>query len=157
MEFERGGAAAPGLSVGLKRMRAAAGAGGPGESLLDRDPAVRRRLAELEIAVTAMDMMERRVLGALAAGGPPGPASSLLKIQGTEALQSVDVLGVGLAGVYAAVEQPDARQPGANTPPIGPAHAVTAMARYLNDRAATIYGGSNEIQRDIIARLVLGL
>jgi acyl-CoA dehydrogenase len=47
--------------------------------------------------------------------------------------------------------------PDANVPPVGPEHSLTAMARYLNDRAATIYGGSNEIQRDIIARLVLGL
>ncbi len=124
---------------------------------LDADWALRRRFVETEIALTAMDMMVRRVLGALASGGKPGPASSLLKIQGAEGLQRVDELGVDLAGPYAAADQPDARQPGANARVIGPPGAVTAMARYLNDRAATIYGGSNEIQRDIIAKLVLGL
>ena len=54
-------------------------------------------------------------------------------------------------------DQPAAREPGSNTPPIGPDALLTAMPRYLNDRAASIYGGSNEIQRDIMARLVLGL
>ena len=61
------------------------------------------------------------------------------------------------AGYYAAVDHPPARAAGSNTTAVGPEVALTAMARYLNNRAATIYGGSNEIQRDIIARLVLGL
>jgi acyl-CoA dehydrogenase len=81
----------------------------------------------------------------------------MLKTQGTEAMQRVDELAVEAAGLYAAVDQPAARAPGSNVAPIGPEHSLTAMARYLNDRAASIYGGSNEIQRDIIARLVLGL
>lgn len=81
----------------------------------------------------------------------------MLKAQGAEALQMVDELALETAGFYGGADQPDARQPGSNVPPIGPAGALTAMPRYLNDRAATIYGGSNEIQRDIIARLVLGL
>ena len=105
----------------------------------------------------AIDMMERRLLGALTSGQKPGAASSLLKIQGAEALQSLDEIGVALAGSYAAVDAPEARAPGSNSAPVGPASSLTAMARYLNDRAATIYGGSNEIQRDIVAKLVLGL
>ena len=60
-------------------------------------------------------------------------------------------------GDYASVFQPQARGPSSNVEPVGPEHSLTAMARYLNNRAASIYGGSNEIQRDIIARLVLGL
>ena len=59
--------------------------------------------------------------------------------------------------LHPAPDQPAAREPGSNIPPIGPDAVLTAMPRYLNDRAASIYGGSNEIQRDIIARLVLGL
>jgi len=55
------------------------------------------------------------------------------------------------------VDQPAARAPGANAAAVGPEQALTAMARYLNDRAASIYGGSNEIQRNIIAQLLLGL
>ena len=152
LEFERGGGSAPGLQVSLERLRRLATAEGAAE-----DPHYRRRLAEAEIAVTAIDMTERRVLSALAAGQKPGPASSMLKTQGTEAMQRIDTLAIEAAGPYAAVNQPEARAPGSNVEPVGPTHSLTAMARYLNDRAASIYGGSNEIQRDIMARLVLGL
>jgi acyl-CoA dehydrogenase len=72
-------------------------------------------------------------------------------------MQRADELGVEAAGAYAAAFQPKAAAPGSNAEPIGPDHSLAVMARYLNDRAASIYGGSNEIQRDIIARLVLGL
>lgn len=150
LEFERGGGSAPGLKVQLERLRQAAG------PLLD-DPHYRRRLAEMEIAVEAIDISELRVLSALAGGRNPGPASSMLKAQGTEAVQAIDTLAVEAAGAYAAVNQPAAREPGSNVEPVGPDHSLTAMPRYLNNRAASIYGGSNEIQRDIIARLVLGL
>jgi acyl-CoA dehydrogenase len=152
LEFERGGGSAPGLRVGLERIRANAADEG-----LDADPHYRRRVAEADIHLQAVDMTERRVLSALASGQKPGPASSMLKMVGTETMQTVDGLGVEAAGLYAAVDQPAARAPGANVEPVGPDRSLTAMARYLNDRAASIYGGSNEIQRDIIARTVLGL
>ena len=76
---------------------------------------------------------------------------------GTEAMQAIDELAIDAAAHYARVDQPDARRPGANVPAIGPDHSLIAMPRYLNNRAASIYGGSNQIQRDIMARLVLGL
>ena len=150
LEFERGGGSAPGLKVQLERLRRAAG------PLLD-NPHYRRGVAEMEIAVQAIDVSELRVLSALAGGRNPGPASSMLKTQGTEAIQAIDALAVEAAGAYAAVDQPQAREAGSTVQPVGPDHSLTAMARYLNNRAASIYGGSNEIQRDIIARLVLGL
>ena len=81
----------------------------------------------------------------------------MLKINGTEAMQRVDEIAIAALGAYANVEQMEAREPGSNLEPIGPENGLTAMPRYLNNRAASIYGGSNEIQRDIIARLVLGL
>lgn len=152
LEFERGGGSAPGLKVMLGRVRAAAQ-----ECGLLSEPAFRAKLMGAEIAVQAIEMSEQRILAALSAGNNPGPASSMLKTQGGEALQMADELMLEVAGVYAAVEQPAAREPGSNIPPIGPKSALTATPRYLNDRAASIYGGSNEIQRDIIARLVLGL
>jgi acyl-CoA dehydrogenase len=151
LEFERGGGSAPGLQVALDRVRTIADAEGAASA------DYRRRLAEAEIAAWAIDVSERRVLSALASGKNPGPASSMLKINGTEAMQKIDELAIEAAGAYAAADQPLAREPGANAPPVGPRHSLTAMPRYLNNRAASIYGGSNEIQRDIIARLVLGL
>jgi alkylation response protein AidB-like acyl-CoA dehydrogenase len=158
LEFERGGGSAAGLQVSLKRLRAMAQAepSDAGAPLLD-DPAFRARLAAEEIAVTAIEMTEHRVMSALAAGHNPGPASSMLKTQGTEAMQRIDELAIEVAGHYAAVYQPEARAAGSNTPAVGPDHSLIAMARYLNNRAGSIYGGSNEIQRDIMARLVLGL
>lgn len=152
LEFERGGGSAPGLQVMLERVRDLAWEAG-----LLTEAAFRAKLMAAEIAVTAIEIAEQRTLAALASGANPGPASSMLKAQGAEALQMVDELALETAGFYAGVDQPDARQPGSNVHPIGPGGVLTAMPRYLNDRAATIYGGSNEIQRDIIARLVLGL
>jgi alkylation response protein AidB-like acyl-CoA dehydrogenase len=158
LQFERGGGSAPGLKVALERLarmaRAeAADAGGP----LIEDASFRARLADAEIALQAVDMTERRVLAALASGQPPGPASSMLKTQGTELMQRLDELALEALGAYAAADQFEARAPGANLPFIGPEHGLITTARYLNDRAASIYGGSNEIQRDIMAKLVLGL
>ncbi|WP_421932293.1 acyl-CoA dehydrogenase family protein [Phenylobacterium sp.] len=158
LEFERGGGSGPGLKVALEAVTALARAeaGDGGGALID-DPAFRSRLARAACAVEAVEMTEHRVLAALAAGNNPGPASSMLKTQGTETLQMIDELALEGAGAYAAVDQIEARAPGANLGWVGPEHSLTVTARYLNDRAASIYGGSNEIQRDIMARLVLGL
>ena len=152
LEFERGGSSGPGLRVALDGVIAMARA----EGLAD-DPAFRAKLARVGCALEAVEMTEHRVMAALAAGKNPGPASSMLKTQGTETLQMIDELALEAAGPYAAVDQIEARAPGANLPWVGPEHSLTTTARYLNDRAASIYGGSNEIQRDIMARLVLGL
>ena len=158
LTFERGGGYAAGLEAALERLRSGAGleAGDDTQRLID-DPHHRRRLAEAEIASLAIDISERRVLSALDDGRGPGPASSLLKLQGSEALQRLDELGVDTLGAYVAPHQPQARAAGSNLTPIGPEHGLTTMARYLNNRAASIYGGSSEIQRDIIARQILGL
>jgi alkylation response protein AidB-like acyl-CoA dehydrogenase len=158
LEFERGGGSAAGLQVSLKRLRAMAQAepSDAGTPLID-DAAFRARLAAEEITVTAIEMTEHRVMSALAAGNNPGPASSMLKTQGTEAMQRIDELAIEVAAHYAAVHQPGAREAGSNIAAIGPDHSLTAMARYLNNRAGSIYGGSNEVQRNIMARLVLGL
>ncbi len=152
LEFERGGGSAAGLKVSYGRLCELARA----EGLMD-DPAYRAKLAAAGSALEAIEMTEHRVMAALASGKNPGPASSMLKTQGTEAMQRLDELAIEGAGFYSAVDQKEAREPGANLPIIGPDHALTGMARYLNNRAASIYGGSNEIQRDIMARLVLGL
>ena len=81
----------------------------------------------------------------------------MLKTQATECTQRIDELAIEIANHYAGVDQPEAREPGSNQTPVGPDHSLIAMARYLNNRAASIYGGSNQIQRDIMAKLVLRL
>ena len=158
LEFERGGGSGAGLKVSLGRIRdlASKQLADDGERLID-DEAFAAKLAAASVAVEGIEMTEHRVMSALSAGKPPGPASSMLKMQGTEAMQRLDELAIEAVGFYAMVEQPEARQPGSNVEPVGPADGILAMARYLNNRAGSIYGGSNEIQRDIVARLVLGL
>jgi alkylation response protein AidB-like acyl-CoA dehydrogenase len=144
--------------MSLKRLRAMAQdeVGDAGSPLID-DLDFAGKLAAAEIAVQAIEMTEHRVMSALSAGNQPGPASSMLKTQGTEAMQRIDELAIEAAAYYAHVDQPQAREPGSNVTPVGPDHSLVAMARYMNNRAGSIYGGSNEIQRDIMARLVLGL
>lgn len=151
LEFERGGQYAPGLKVRVQRLREIA------RQSLTSDDGVWSRLAELQIAIESMEVTEHRVMTALASGANPGPMSSMLKTQGTETMQRVEELAVEIAGGYGAVDQSGMRTPGLNTSPVGPDEHLEAMARYLNGRAASIYGGSNEVQRGVMARLMLGL
>lgn len=152
LEFERAVAYAAGLYVALDRLKAAARAAG-----LMEDAQFRRKVSLVMAQVTAIEAVELGVMAAMASGKNPGPASSALKIQGTEAQQKIQELAVEVAGDYAAPDQHDARQPGSNVPPLTSDLAMIATPAYFNGRAASIYGGSNEIQRGIIAKLVLGL
>ena len=152
LEFERTSAYASGLFAALDEVRRAAQQAG-----LLSEPALRRRLALLQAQVTAIEAVEATVLSAMASRGSPGPASSMLKLQGTEAEQAIQELAVEVAGPYAAADQHEARQMHSNAAPLSDLFGMMAVPRYLNGRAATIYGGSNEVQRNIIAKAVLGL
>ena len=81
----------------------------------------------------------------------------MLKTRGTEMRQRLDEIAVETIGFYASADQHNARTPGSNVEPIGPKEGMVFMPTYLNNRAASIYGGSNEVQRGIMAKLVLGL
>ncbi len=160
LEFERGGGAWSARIKGLLRqLRAIAvveqsDGGGP----LAADPSFRRRLAELEAEVMAVEFTERRVVSNLSTGANAGDAvASLLKLKGSETQQRVTELLVEALGCYATPDQRAALGWHATGAPIGPEYARTPVARYLNGRAATIFGGSSEIQRNILARAVLGL
>ena len=152
LEYERAAAYAAGLTEALADVRRAAS-----EAELLNDPAIRRRFAELDAQVRTIHAVEARVLAALGEGRDPGPASSMLKVQGTECQQKIQELAVEVAGIYAMPYQFAERQAGSNQSHVGPESALPVTARYFNGRAASIYGGSNEIQRNIMAKLVLGL
>ncbi len=128
---------------------------GRGGVLLD-NLQVRRRLVELEMDLTALEFTELRTLASAAKGKGPGPESSLLKIKGTEIQQRLTELVLEAAGRYAAPYF-RAFPAGSNQYPIGPAFAHQAAPTYFNMRKTTIYGGSNEIQRNIIAKMILGI
>ncbi|MBS0550496.1 MAG: acyl-CoA dehydrogenase family protein [Proteobacteria bacterium] len=159
LEFERGGEAyTPNLHARLEDIRRIAreeAADGSGCLLADRSFA--ERLAEIEMDISALEMIEMQVLSDLSRGRNPGTVSSSMKIRGSETLQKLDHLGVEALGWYAAPFEPEARHLGHNAPTVAPAAGITAMPLYLNNRASTIYAGSNEIQRNIIAKAVLGL
>ena len=135
----------------LKRIAAA--------ELVDGTPLMKtdefsRKVAELEIDLSALEYTELRTLAQEAQGKHAGPESSILKIKGTEVQQRITELTVEAVGYYA---YPYERFFGANEYPVGPEDAVGASDHYFNMRKASIYGGSNEIQRGIIAKAVLGL
>jgi len=127
--------------------------GDDGKPLLE-DEDFQRKLAQLEIDLSALEMTELRTLAREQAGRGPGPESSLLKIKGTEIQQRLTELTLEAVGNYA---QPFPRGLGSNEFPVGPDYAQAAAPIYFNWRKASIYGGSNEIQRNIIAKMVLGL
>ncbi len=157
LEFERGNAYAAGMQVAIDNLRAIASAERSDGAALIEEPEFRRKLEELAIEVRGIEFTEHRIMSALSNGQNPGPASSMLKTRGTETMQRINELGVEAIGFYAAPDQKAAREPLSNVAPIGPAHGLTVVPRYLNNRASSIYGGSNEVQRNIMAKLVLGL
>jgi alkylation response protein AidB-like acyl-CoA dehydrogenase len=123
-----------------------------GGAPLIEDASFRRRLSDVEIELMALEFTQLRVLASLAAGTAPGPESSLLKITGTEIQQALQVLKMDAAGYYCGV-LPDADGVDSSGHDFGSA----ARSRYMYGRATTIYGGSNEIQKNIIAKAMLGL
>jgi alkylation response protein AidB-like acyl-CoA dehydrogenase len=98
-----------------------------------------------------------RVLSAEAKKRSPGPESSILKIRGSEIGQAIYELTMQACGHSALPYLPEAFDDGWSGTPIGGAHAPAAAPEYFNMRKTTIYGGSNEIQKNIIAKMVLGL
>lgn len=160
LENERGGAChAPKLLSDLARIRAAAKTepDGRGGCMAD-DRTFMARLARIELEAQALEMTELRVLAEMAKGLPPGPQTSLSKMVASTLRQQVDALAMhlyGHAGLALETRRPlygdDAPQP------LYGKEAQLAAPRYLNSRAWTIFGGTNEIQRTIIAKTVLGL
>jgi alkylation response protein AidB-like acyl-CoA dehydrogenase len=122
-----------------------------GKSLLD-DPLFAKRLTDAEIDLMALEYTELRVLAAVAEGAHPGPESSLLKLQGTDIQQVLQELRMDVAGYYSGTEQGDL-----DPEALGHDFADSAQKLYFRGRAATIYGGSSEVQKNITARHVLGL
>jgi alkylation response protein AidB-like acyl-CoA dehydrogenase len=119
-----------------------------GKALLE-DPLFAARVAEIENGLLALELTQMRVSGS-EADGKPNPASSILKLRGSQLQQAASELLLEVAG-------PDALQSDAGDGLDAPPWAPDAAPRYLNYRKTSIYGGTNEIQRTIIASTILGL
>ena len=123
------------------------------------DPAFRRRVAAIEVELKALEITQMRVVAAQRTrdADKPDPASSILKIKGSELQQATTELLLDIAGPYAQAAPEHDGDEGRNEPPLV-ADGMDAVAPlYFNARKVSIYGGSNEIQRNIIAKAFLGL
>lgn len=129
---------------------------GFGGTMLD-NAAFKLRLAEIEIELQALEYSELRTLAALSVGKAPGPESSILKIVGTELAQKMDEMFVDLAAYHCLPFVPEQFEDGFQGESIGPGNSAGAALTYFNNRKLSIFGGSNEIQRNIISKAVLGL
>ena len=133
----------------LRRLREQAARPVRGAAPLADDKNFMRKLAAVEVDLKALEYIELRTLAAVTSGKAPGPESSFLKIKGTEIHQAIDTLYMDAAGYYALPYNPG--------PGVGEGSETQSALAYFNFRKATIYAGSNEIQKNIIAKHVLGL
>ncbi len=158
LTYERTNIAGVGASIAaLNKLKAAAAKRKKnGRSLMD-DPFFSARVARVEIALENMKTTNLRVLAAVVGGGVPGAESSLLKIKGTEIRQELTSLLRRAMGPYAVPHIPEAMEFGYNGPQVGPEESLTAAETYFNCRKLSIFGGSNEIQKNIVSKAMLRL
>ena len=136
----------------LNSLKAQAAAETSGGAPIIEDPVFQMRLSDIETELMALEYTELRALASMADGGMPGPESSFLKIKGTEIRQAISELALQLVGYYGGALDSNL-DPGA----LGHDFASQARVNYMYGRAASIYGGSNEVQRNVIAKMVLGV
>jgi pimeloyl-CoA dehydrogenase large subunit len=158
---ERTGIARVGLSKErLRRIRELAALERVGDRPLIEDERFREKLAAVEVELKALEMTQLRVVAAERhrADNKPDPASSILKIKGSEIQQATTELLLEVVGPFALPYQPQHEEDERwNEPPIGPDWAGSAAPTYFNWRKTSIYGGTNEIQKNIVAKAILGL
>jgi pimeloyl-CoA dehydrogenase large subunit len=156
---ERTGIARVGASKArIRRLKELAALEQSGGKPLIADERFRAKIAAVEVELKALEMTELRVVAERTRSNKPDPASSILKIKGSEIQQIITELLLEVVGPYALPEQ-TARDENErwNEPPVGPDWGGPLAAQYFNTRKTTIYGGSNEIQKNIIAKAILGL
>lgn len=167
LEFERGGGAySAGLKIRAEDIATHARSQKIGDKTLLNHGDFAQRLARAMIRIDVLEVLELKLLSSAGRGESVGPMSSLMKIMGTELAQHLTELALEVAGPSGTVFQPHATRPGAEVPGYvspedgyvsGERWQAIAPLRYLNERAGSIYAGSNEVQRNILAKAVLGL
>ncbi|QHE84631.1 acyl-CoA dehydrogenase family protein [Hydrogenophaga sp. BPS33] len=158
LTYERTGIAGVGFSVAaLEKLKALASRARRNGRPLDQDPQFAARMARVEIDLENMKTTNLRVIAAVAGGGVPGAESSMLKIRGTEIRQEILSLIRRAMGPSALPYSEAAQIEDASDATEDAAVTATAAANYFNYRKLSIFGGSNEIQKNIIAKMILGL
>jgi pimeloyl-CoA dehydrogenase large subunit len=158
---ERTGIARVGMSKErIRRLRELAALERSDDRPLLEDERFRAKIAAVEVELKALEMTQLRVVAAERnrKGNRPDPASSILKIKGSEIQQTISELLLEVVGPYALPYQPEyLDEERWNEPPVGPDWAPSLAPTYFNTRKVSIYGGTNEIQKNIIAKAILGL
>ncbi len=158
LTYERTGIAGVGFSVAaLEKLKVVAHKVLRNGRPLAQDPLFATRMAKVEIDLENMKTTNLRVIAAVAGGGVPGAESSMLKIRGTEIRQEILSPVRRALGPSALPFIEEAPYEGYADAPVGPKEAATAAANYFNYRKLSIFGGSNEIQKNIISKMILGL
>ncbi|AOJ03033.1 pimeloyl-CoA dehydrogenase large subunit [Burkholderia mayonis] len=159
LTYERTNIAGVGFSVAaLEKLRAVAAKVKKNGRPLADDPLFAARVARVEIELDNMKTTNLRVLAAVAGGGAPGAESSMLKIRGTQIRQEISSLMRRAMGPYAQPFVDEALDAGHDGEPLGGLpEAASAATQYFNNRKLSIFGGSNEIQKNIISKMILGL
>jgi acyl-CoA dehydrogenase len=149
LEFERGGGiASPRRQRDLDHLKQVIADIESRDPDFNSDGYFTKEIARIEIDIRALEMTELRILATMTAGGNPGPESSIIKLSSVDIEQRTDQLAVEAIGY----DGLPFREGG-----VVPDYAETVVPTYLNSRAASIFGGSQEVQRNIIAKAVLGL
>ena len=128
-----------------------------GDKSLRDDNRIMDKVTKCEVRLQALEYAELKGISDDVKGIPPGPEASMLKIRGSEIQQEITELVLEASGYYAYAYQPNVLEKGNNEPLIGPEWSSFAAPKYFNTRKTTIYGGSNEIQKNILAKMLLEL
>jgi acyl-CoA dehydrogenase len=157
LEFERGGGAVGGrVARVMRRLYEAEDAAQGDDAARYRDPDFVKRRAEVEIELMALEMTQYRNIAASETGQSVGDAAaSTFKLVAATLFQTATELAMDVLGPTAAIDQRAALE--SRGPAIGPEAAISPTARYLNSRAMSVFGGTSEIQRGIVAKAALGL
>ncbi|HEX9328557.1 MAG TPA: acyl-CoA dehydrogenase family protein [Reyranella sp.] len=157
LEFERGGQAhGPRLRKAFRHLQTLSKTQMAEGEPLSADPQWREKMAALEMEIDAIEMNEMMFYSSLKTGDAPGNMASVVKMRGTEVGQKVTELAVEAVGWYGAPFT-ELRNYDSNVVPVGGDYVDDVSPRYFNNRKSTIYGGSSEVQRNVLAKAMLGL
>ena len=153
LEFERGGGfSAQRIRHELKNLQTMISEAKERNPHFDSDEHIAQKMARLTIDLKALEITELRILSSVSGGENPGPESSIMKLTSTRLEQGINELSVDVMGYEGFVMNPVAQGN-----PVRADYKSSVVPRYLNNRAASIFGGSQEIQHNIIAKMVLNL